>query len=114
FTHTKYLWDMWLAEFRRVLKPGGLCIQTIQCEYAWQFYHQHRGEEWVSKGHPASMLEQPTMDRDFFFYGDAFVSQTFYKEDTLKRYWGRYMKVVDFLPPPPVFHYQNWVVLKND
>lgn len=29
FTHIKYLWDMWLLELRRVLKPGGLLIQTI-------------------------------------------------------------------------------------
>lgn len=113
FTHTKYLWDMWLSEFRRVLKPGGLCIQSVQCEYAWRFYHQHRDEDWVKNGHPISMLENPEMDKDFFFYGDGLISQTFYKEEVIKRYWGRYMTIVDFLPPPK-FSYQNWIVLKND
>jgi SAM-dependent methyltransferase len=113
FTHTKYLWDMWLAEFSRVLKPGGLCIQSVQCETAWKFYHENRNLDWVKNGHPESMLKKPEIDVDFFFYGDAFISQTFYKEEVLKRYWGRYMEVVDFLPPPK-FSYQNWIVLKNN
>ena len=113
FTHTKYLWDMWLSEFKRVLKRGGLCIQTVQCETAWRFYHQNRNLDWVKQGHPWSMLEKPEMDADFFFYGDGFISQTFYREEAVKRYWGRYMTVVDFLPPPKL-SYQNWIVLKND
>jgi ubiquinone/menaquinone biosynthesis C-methylase UbiE len=113
FTHTKYLWDMWLAEFKRVLKPGGLCIQTVQCETAWKFYHQNRDTDWVKNGHPQSMLSKPEMDEDFFLYGDGEVSQTFFKEEVIKKYWDRYMTVVDFLPPPE-FSYQNWIVLKND
>ncbi len=113
FTHTKYLWDMWLAEFRRVLKPGGLCIQTIQCETAWKFYHENKEIDWVKKGHPQKMLEKPTIDEDFFLYGDALVSQTFYREEIIKKYWDRYMQVVDFLPPPK-FSYQNWIILKNN
>jgi len=114
FTHTKYLWDMWLAEFRRVLRPGGLCIQTVQCETAWRFYHENRHLDWVKQGHPWSMLEKPEMDEDFFFYGDSLTSQTFYREEIIKRYWGRYTTVVDFLPPPLKHSYQNWIVLKND
>lgn len=112
FTHTKYLWDTWLAEFRRVLKPGGLCMQTVQCETAWRFYHEHRHEDWVKNGHPAWMLAKPEIDEDFFFYGDGSCSQTFYREETIKQYWGRYMKVVEFLPPPK-FSYQNWIVLQK-
>lgn len=114
FTHTKYLWDMWLAEFKRVLKPGGLCIQTVQCETAWRFYHKNRALDWVQRGHPMSMLEKPELDQDYFLYGDAGVSQQiFFKEEVIRRYWGRHMEVVDFLPPPK-FSYQNWIVLKNE
>jgi SAM-dependent methyltransferase len=109
FTHTKYLWDMWLAEFKRVLKPGGLVIQTVQCEAAWRFYHEHRNEGWVKSGHPQSMLNKPEMDEDFFLFGDGMVSQTFFREETIKRYWSRYLEIVDFLPPP-AFSYQNWIV----
>lgn len=113
FTHTKYLWDFWLAEFKRVLKPGGLCIQTIQCETAWEFYHNNRELDWVKENHPQSMLEKPELDADFFFYGDGFISQTFYRETVVKNYWGRYMKVVEFLPPIN-YGFQNWIVLKNE
>ena len=67
----------------------------------------------MKNGHPMSMLNIPEMDKDFFFYGDGHISQTFYREEVIKRYWGRYMTVVDFLPPPK-FSYQNWIVLKND
>jgi SAM-dependent methyltransferase len=109
FTHTKYLWDMWLAEFTRVLKPGGLVMQSVQCEAAWRFYHEHRNEGWVKAGHPASMLEKPELDEDFFLFGDGLVSQTFFKEAVIKKYWGRYLDIVDFLPPP-AYSYQNWIV----
>ncbi len=112
FTHTKYLWDMWLVEFTRVLRAGGLCIQTVQCETAWRFYHENRDLPWVKDGHPWSMLDKAEMDDDFFLYGDGFISQTFYREETVKRYWGRYMEVVDFLAPPKS-SYQNWIVLRN-
>ncbi len=115
FTHTKYLWDFWLMELKRVLKPGGLCILTVQCEEAWEFYHQHRNEPWVQGGHPRSMLEKPHLTQDYFLYGDGVVSQNFFKEECLKRYYGRIMSVVDFLPPAAKVDYQgyqNWVVLR--
>ena len=112
FTHTKYLWDTWLMEFKRVLKPGGLCMQTIQCETAWKFYHENRNTDWVKSGHPQSMLAKPAMDEDFFFYGDGHCSQIFFKEEVAKKYWNRYLEVVDFLPPPE-FGYQNWIVAKK-
>ena len=112
FTHTKYLWDTWLMEFKRVLKPGGLCMQSVQCEAAWEFYHAHRNEKWVADGHPAAMLREPHMTRDYLYYGDPSVSQVFYRKDVILDFWGRYMEVVDFLPPPE-FSYQNWIVLKK-
>lgn len=113
FTHTKYQWDTWLMEFKRVLKPGGLCLQSVQCEAAWEYYHKNRHEKWVSEGHPASMLLEPRMKHDYLYYGDPSVSQTFYKREIIVELWARYMEVVDFLPPP-AFSYQNWIVLKKE
>jgi hypothetical protein len=51
------------------------------------------------------------MANAYFLYGDAFISQTFFKEETIKRYWGRIIEVVDFLPPRDG-QYQNWIVLR--
>ena len=113
FTHTKYLWDMWLMELKRVLKPGGYCFQSVQCEIAWRLYHQNRRVDWIRDGHPPSMLAKPEMDVDFFFYGNSHVGQqVFWKEEVLRRHWGRYLEVVAVLPPPK-YSYQNWVVLRK-
>jgi hypothetical protein len=57
------------------------------------------------------MLSHPEMTADYFLFGDAFVSQIFYKEEVLKRYWGRVMPIVDFLPPNKR-GFQNWIVLQ--
>jgi SAM-dependent methyltransferase len=111
FTHTKYLWDLWLTEFQRVLKPGGLLIQTVQCERAWRFYHQNRHLDWVKGGHPQWMLDQPEIPQDFFLYGDAFISQTFFKEAVIRKYWGRILDVAGF-EPPAEGHYQDWIICK--
>lgn len=112
FTHTKYLWDAWLCEFRRVLKPNGLCLMTVQCETAWKFYHQNRHLDWVNQNHPKCMLMKPEMNEDFFFFGDGFISQNFFKSKVVKNHFGRYLKVVDFLDPPDR-SFQNWIVMKN-
>ncbi len=58
------------------------------------------------------MIEQPQMASAYFLYGDAFLSQTFFKEEAIKRYWGRIIEVVDFLPPRKG-QYQNWIVRRG-
>jgi len=113
FTHIKYLWDMWVLELRRVLKPGGLLLQTIHTENAWTFYHKHKHLDWVRAGHSAVMLESEEMTSDWFHYGDIAVSQAFWKAETAKRYWGRYLEVVDLLPPQHEFSFQDVMVCRK-
>jgi SAM-dependent methyltransferase len=113
FTHIKYLWDMWLLELRRVLKPGGILIQTIHTEHAWEFYHRHRGEDWVRANHSPRVYETPTMDLDWFHYGDIAVSQAFWKRDIARQFWGRYLEVLDVLPPPERFSFQDWMICRK-
>ncbi|OYW10568.1 MAG: hypothetical protein B7Z53_00660, partial [Rhodospirillales bacterium 12-71-4] len=99
FTHIKYLWDMWLMELRRVLKPGGLLLQTLHTETAWAFYHQHRDEDWVRRAHSPRLAEAPAMPEDWFHHGDIAVSQAFWKAETARRNWSRYLEVLELLPP---------------
>ena len=113
FTHIKYLWDMWLLELRRVLKPGGLLIQTIHTENAWAFYHRNRHEPWVRNGHSARVYDTPEMDVDWFHSGDIAVSQAFWKREVAREFWGRYLDVLDVLPPPEKHSFQDWMVCRK-
>jgi SAM-dependent methyltransferase len=113
FTHTKYLWDMWLLELRRALKPGGLLIQTFHSENAWDFYYKNQHESWVRENHSAHMLEHAQMPYDFFYYGDISVSQVFWKQETARTYWGRYFDVLDLTPPPEKYSFQDWIICRK-
>ena len=113
FTHIKYLWDAWLLELRRVTKPGGLLIQTFHAEPAWEFYYEHRAEDWVRSGHAPEVLSAPRMDIDYLYFGDASVSQVFWKAEIAREFWGRYWDVVDLTPPPEKYSFQNWIVCRK-
>ena len=113
FTHIKYHWDMWLLELKRVLKPGGLLIQTIHTENAWDFYYRHRDQNWVLQNHSAKMLQTQEMPYDYFYYGDVSVSQVFWKRDVVRSYWERYFDVLDVLAPPDHRSFQDWVVCRK-
>lgn len=113
FTHIKYLWDAWLLELKRILKPGGLLLQTIHAEPAWEFYHQNQTEQWVSAAHSAEMLRKAKMDVDFLYYGDVSCSQVFWKEEVARSYWSRYLTVLEILPPPDR-SFQNWMICRKD
>lgn len=113
FTHIKYQWDAWLMELRRVLRPGGLLIQTIHTENAWRFYYDHRHEQWVKDGLPSHMLETREMAQDAFYYGDVIVSQVFWKREVARNLWSRYFTVIDVLPPPPRFSFQDWIICRK-
>lgn len=112
FTHIKYLADMWLMELRRVLRPGGLLIQTIHTEHAWRFYHESRHEPWVRAALPARVLDTPEMDVPYFHYGDIGVSQTFWRRDAARALWGRYLEVLE-MRPPPERSFQDWIIARR-
>jgi SAM-dependent methyltransferase len=113
FTHTKFLWDMWLLEIRRVLKPGGLAIQTIHTENAWRYYNTHKKEPWVQEAHSPFVYETGEMVPDYFYFGDISVSQVFWKREIAREFWERYLDVLEVLPPPPKWSFQDWMICRR-
>lgn len=110
FTHIKYLWDFWLLELRRVLKPGGLLIQSVHTEHAWRFFVERNHEAWVRDALGTLIVEHNEIPADYVYFGNLDKNQVFWKKDIVERFWGRYYREVEVFPPPPRFSYQNWVV----
>lgn len=110
FTHLKFLWDMWLLELRRVLKPGGLLIQSIHTENAWNFFAQQGQVDWVRNSLGPMIIEQKQMLDDFVYFGDIGDNKVFWKRDIALAFWSRYLKDVTVFPPPEKYWYQDWIV----
>lgn len=110
FTHIKFQWDAWILELRRVLKPGGVLMQTIHTENAWAFYYKNRHLDWVTAGHTPRVYEREAMDVPFLYHGDMSVSQVFWKREVASEYWSRYMRDVVVFPPTEKNSFQDMVV----
>ena len=50
---------------------------------------------------------------DWFHYGDISVSQAFWKRDVAREFWGRYLEVLDLLPPPERYSFQDWMIFRK-
>jgi SAM-dependent methyltransferase len=110
FTHIKFLWDLWLLELRRVLKPSGVLIQSIHTENAWNFFVQHNDESWARDALGPMIVDHKDMPEDYVYYGNLDKNQVFWKKDIAIAFWGRYFRDVRVYPPPERYSYQDWVV----
>lgn len=114
FTHLKFLWDMWLLELRRVLKPGGMLIQTIHTENAWRFFHrQSQSKEWNAAEFGGLVISEPQMPADYVYIGNIDNNNVFWKEKVAIEFWKRYFDEVEIFPPPEQYNYQSWVVARK-
>ncbi|HUC17008.1 MAG TPA: class I SAM-dependent methyltransferase [Acetobacteraceae bacterium] len=113
FTHIKYLWDLWLLELRRILKPGGALIQSVHTEHAWDYFVDHASDPAVRDSLGSMIINHKRMPADFVYYGDLDKNQVFWKKDIVIEFWGRYFDDVKVYPPPERYSYQNWVVARK-
>jgi SAM-dependent methyltransferase len=114
FTHLKFLWDMWLLELRRTLRPDGILIQTIHTEHAWSFfYNESQKEGWKAENFGGLHIDTPEMPADFVYFGNIDNNNIFWKKDVAHAYWSRYFSDVQIIPSPEKFNYQSWVIARK-
>ncbi len=113
FTHILHLMDMWIMEFRRILKPGGLALFTIHDEHTWQYLASH--EEQRRFVDPRRLENfSGTLAHELSFLsagGDWSTVVSFVRSDWIRREWGQYLEVVSLEPRSE--SYQTTVVLRR-
>jgi ubiquinone/menaquinone biosynthesis C-methylase UbiE len=110
FTHIIHLQDLWLMEFNRVLTKGGYAVFSIHDENTDNFFLKTGKPEWI----PDDLTLEEILKHDVTVipgrdYKDTFA---FFKDDWIKKEWGRYFKVVEIRPYAE--DYQSAVVLMKN
>jgi SAM-dependent methyltransferase len=113
FTHILHLMDMWVMEFRRILKPGGLALFTVHDEHTWQYLATRKDQKRIVD--PGGLEEfAGTLDHEVSFLqagGDWNRVVSFLRSDWIMREWGQYLEVVSVEPLSE--SYQATVVLRK-
>lgn len=118
FTHIEAFESAWLMEIARILRPGGLAWLTVHTEHTLK----SMDETWPLWGpvmtHPDAARR---LGADRTFGGDrlvlrwhserSYASNTFYKEDYIRKVWSRFLDIAEFRYRCPV--YQDVVILRK-
>ena len=104
FTHLTHLIDLWLMEFRRVLKRGrGVAVFTIHDEHSLQWFAEHPEEipDWLE----GEDLSKGLAD-DVVVYGGNDWGHTFtcFRSDWVREEWSQYLDVVSIEPRAEQYH----------
>ena len=109
FTHIDTFETAWIAELRRILKPGGIAYLTVHNEDTWKLL---RGEidnpnnrliqsvlkidpEFAESVHN-TMPDKRTVYR--FVQNGPYRAQVFHSNEYLQRTWGRFLDIKEILP----------------
>ena len=113
FTHIQHLMDMWLMEFRRILRPGGYALFTVHDEHTWQALAGSEAQRRIVD--PAGLEDfSKTLDHELSFLytgGRWYDVVSFLRSDWITREWSQYLDVVSFEPWSE--SYQTTVVLRK-
>lgn len=119
FTHIDVFETLWLAELRRVLRPGGLAYLTIHNEDTWEVL---RGEvenpqnrlvqslRGLDPDFPQRILEPLPSGRTVYrqTHQGPYRAQVFLSNDYIERVWGRFLDLREILP---LHHVRQSVVI---
>lgn len=123
FTHIDTMEMSWLLELRRILRPGGIAVVTIQNERSWERLNSrfHRVAERLvgtrtdkgSRITEADIGQPLEHDRLVALYSDDHINvSVFHSDDYVRSRWGRYWNVSG-IHPAPNERLQDWVVLEK-
>jgi SAM-dependent methyltransferase len=123
FTHVDDLELAWLAEIRRILKPGGFFYATIHSEQTWESMkpgvpiydalmqmQAHIRDYNVSE----SLLNGPLPKEKTVLYWDTaqnYNCNVFHHTDYVRREWGRFFDIAEIIPAES--GYQDVVLLRK-
>jgi ubiquinone/menaquinone biosynthesis C-methylase UbiE len=109
-THLEHFRDMWVMEFRRLLRPGGMVVLTIHDEKTIQ--HIRDCSPPGTMGLPKDLSALVDFDAEVV-HGDRWnTTFTFLSSKHVRREWGRYLDVVEICPTSVGF--QSAVILRKE
>ena len=123
FTHIDTLETSWLAELKRVLRPGGIAIITVHTERSWELLRPGLGlyhallelapsiTEWpVDEGLLAAPMPADRVAMSWPTVADVYNSCVFHSRGYIHQRWSRFFDVVDIIDEAS--EYQAVVVLR--
>ncbi len=119
FTHIDENYqDQWLAELRRVVKPGGHLILSVHGEPAFLVFEENVKKSGV--GDPSPIRRELSTKGISFIHDDAFTGgpfpdfyhSTFHAPWYVFEHWGRFFTVAGFIPRGSM-GFQDFVLLQR-
>jgi SAM-dependent methyltransferase len=123
FTHIDAFELAWIAELRRILRPGGMAYLTVHTERTWSSMNPNRGlyhDILIMKDHITECPVCPEMfqspmprERMVLSWQTAAVNNAilFHSTDYIRNAWGRFLDIVEIQPEG--HEYQDVVVLRK-
>ncbi len=111
-THlTREVQEQWLAELKRITKPGGLVVLTYAGPASVAFASRFLNPDWVSKWHETGFDDSlESQDLDDKIGDDDYYRNTKQTEEVTRKFWGDYFDVVDI--HSCMFGYQDVAILR--
>lgn len=117
FTHIEAFDTTWLAEIRRVLKPGGIAWLTIHGDRTWREVNPDWPLWAPLDAHPEYQKDRgsPNIPRPRIVYrwrsDRSYSANVFYSYEYIQTVWGRLMDIVEMRPALPA--YQDVLILRK-